>query len=180
LEIRFKPNPSMKLILALLVFLAATAIARPLEDQEHLIKYASARYGIPRSFICAVLRVENGRRGSEAGINPITIQGKHQASLQPYCDLLMPCGAEQHVRLAHRANRHLWKWMMKQPELRAEWLQEWSRDFYCGGNKAKTARARRAANHKYFRLFQKVWKEQRAKPQPREHPLDCGQSIELP
>jgi len=144
-----------------LLMVPATAGPRPLDSQDHLIRWAAYRYCVDEPWMRAMLRMENGRRGSEAGMNPVRVEGMHSGDVQAYCDPTAPCGAEQHGRLARRKIRHLIAWLNDQPQLQAEWLEDFTRDFYRGGNKSQTNKERRDANYAYFRTVQKLWFHER-------------------
>ena len=129
----------------------------------------------------AMLRYEDGRRGSDAGINPFRVEGMHSGDVQAYCDPTAPCGSEQHGRLARRKIRNLIAWINGQPKLRAEWLEEFAADFYRGGNEAKTNKEKRDANYTYFRTVQKLWTQERRKFEQTDaahgyNPLRCKEA----
>lgn len=171
----------MRLAFVLTILLASTmATALSLDEQEVFIRMVRFRYNLGdqgEAFVRAVLRLENGRRGSEAGMNIIRPTSfTHPSDPQSYSDPTAPDGAEQHYRLARRLSRHMQNWVFSQPELRAEWLQSWSNDFLAGGLPIKTWTGKkrkptetemRARNWRYFRSLQEIWREERAKMRKR-------------
>ena len=140
--------------------------ALPLADQDIYIRWAVLRYRVNEPLLRAVLRYENGRKGSEAGINPIMGPvDSHNADavdVAAYCDPTTPPGAEQHARLARRIVGHVQQWVFNDPWRRRQWLKDWSKDYHAGGP-ACTDEEREAANREYYKRLAAVWAEERAK-----------------
>jgi len=93
------------LLLVLLVLLCETkTLARPLGEQRPYIQWALYRYPVHAPLLIATLRYEDGRVGSEAGLNPVKTftYGSLMQDPQAYADPTMPDGALQHSRLARR------------------------------------------------------------------------------
>lgn len=133
-----------------------------MNEQELFIRWARFRYGLTDSgtaLIRAQLRLENGRKGSEAGFNPIKVQGVYSGDVQAYADPTMPDGAEQHCRLARKITRHLMNWVLLDPKRRAEWMEIYAADYLCGS----TSGDKKRNNYEYFRLLQRLFNEEKCK-----------------
>ncbi len=150
--------------LVLLLVLATNAIALPLNEQEIFIRYCEFRYNLIDEAVVllrAQLRLENGRRGSEAGLNTITPTSyDHPGDPQAYSDY-GPLGSEQHVRLTRRILKDLQKFILNDPKLRRRFLIRYAANYLRGGLKAKNDEERGAANWQYFESLDKISAEER-------------------
>lgn len=145
----------MKLSAALLlILLPSLAAPLPLNVQEVHIRWARFRYNLNdrgESFIRAHLRLENGRKGSEAGLNPIRPQSyESRSDPQAYSDITAPNGTEQHGRLTRRLIRKLQEHVLDDPKRRAEFMIYW----------AQCMKAKSTPPMKYMRLLQKLEKQE--------------------
>lgn len=142
-----------------------SAIGLPLNEQEVVIRWSRFRYNLTdhgEAFLRTILRKENGRKGSEAGLNPHTPTSfEHRGDPQAYADITAPEGSEQQTRLTRRIYRDLQDFVFQDPQRRAGFLVYFSGRYLAGGLKAKTAKARRKENWDYFRSIQTIFKQER-------------------
>jgi len=130
-----------------------------------VIRWSRFRYNLTdhgEAFLRTILRKENGRRGSEAGLNPIRPTSfEHPGDPQAYADITAIEGSEQQTRLTRRIIRDLQDFVLKDPKRRADFLVYFSSRYLAGGLKAKTAKVRRKENWDYFRCIQTIFKQER-------------------
>jgi len=146
----------LPLVLAAVLLFNPSALPVPLDEQLVYIRWVRFRYNLTdyaEDLLRAQLRKENGRRGSEAGMNPIRPTSyEHPGDPQAYADPTAPSGSEQHGRLARRILGDLQRWVLEDPQRRADFLIWYSARYLAGGKKADWA---------YFRELQKIYKQER-------------------
>lgn len=155
-----------KLIAAMvLVLMAPTAAGLPLDEQAVVIRWARFRYNLTdqgEAFLRTILRKENGRKGSEAGLNPHTPTSfEHHGDPQAYADITAPEGSEQQTRLTRRIVRDLQDFVFNNPKRRVDFLIYFAEGYLAGGLEAKSEKARRKENWNYFRSIQQIVKQER-------------------
>lgn len=106
------------------ILLSTAAWARPLAEQAQYVNWAAYRYPIHLPFVTSILRYESGRRGSEAGLNPVktfTYDSLNQDP-QAYADPTMPSGALQHNRLVRRIIYQSQQYVLEESDHRNEFF----------------------------------------------------------
>lgn len=166
-----KPIVLCLAILAVLSCPSRPGEALSLDVQMVHIHWAVYRFNVEESIERACLRMENGRKGSEAGFNPIPLVDSTNAlssDVASYADPTMPQGASQHARLARRIIRHTQRWIFDNPKRREEWLEEWAKSYLGGGkfrykdeNGKEVVVTGDKANYLYYRELSKIWKQER-------------------
>jgi len=154
---RFSRRGFVGSILALI--LPSVAHALKLDKQAMNIRYARSRYGLideVEALMRAQLRLENGRKGSEAGLNPIRPTSfRDKGDPQAYADL-GPDGAEQHVRLARRMLRDLSRYVMRNAWSRKQFMKHYSAR-YLGRGKGPGGKSGKAGHDAYYAELSKLY-----------------------
>lgn len=147
-------------VVAFLVGFSAAAL--PLNVQEVHIRWAVFRYGVDESIMRAVLRVENGPKGFEAGMNNVPAVSPYTGDLPGYVDPTQPDGALQHGRLSRRIVRHVQRWVFDNPKRREEWLWDFAHAYH-GAAKSPGGKDWLGTTDKaYYNTLARVWREERA------------------
>lgn len=142
------------LLVLLLLLVCGVASTVSLEEQEVKIRWACWRYRVNEPLLRAVLRLENGKRGSEAGLNPVrptSVYGNHD--VQSYSDPTAPDGSEQHCRLARRIVWAAQEFIFKDEYTRLQFARFFARTYHSNSSDQN--------NMDYARLLLKVWSEER-------------------
>lgn len=169
----------------LFLFIPASLWAEPISfDWEELyFRWARFRYNMTddsEALMRAWRRKENGRKGSEFGMNVIRPQSyEHSSDPQAYFDPTAPEGSEQWGRWSRRYIRELQRFVCSDPDRRAQFLIQFSANFYAGGHKARTQKQRDGENWSYFRSVQAIWAQERKRVRERMYnpirgPTDDG------
>jgi hypothetical protein len=148
----------------------------PLNEQELFIRIAKFRYNLQlqtEALMRAQLRLENGRKGSEAGLNKITPNRfLHPGDPQAYSDAWAADGAEQHIRLARRILKEMQREVFRDKATRTRFLVRYAANYLRGGNKARSKKDKAAENWKYYESLEKIWQEEMVKLEKRDN--DAG------
>jgi hypothetical protein len=145
-------------------WLVAALVAGPaspaVNTREVGIRWAVQRHALMREveyLLRAQLRLENGRPGSEAGMNPpksFRLDYDTFASDKgAYVDPTMPDGCVQYSRLSRRLLISMQRFILSDEWTRKKWLQYHVRTFHAG--------ATPEANAKYYDLLKRLWAEER-------------------